>query len=290
MSEISTHPRVRTVTAASHTESAPSAAGVLIAAVALAGLARLARAAFEACADTLAASRAASTVPAPAAQRAARLAAAPRVDALIASAGLDPLTAAQVQALVTPLAGGGAIASADAIGARVAAIVAAKDPETALRAGTELSTIVDHQNQMVFERLLLDHCAAASVAAGFERLEPAGSGETGRVVALDAAGHALVSEVCFDAAGVPTVNTEALGWSGLECQTALDHFDRALAARGVRSDPVRRRRMFGGGPLATMQASSPDRSEGDGAEPISHGGRRGYRRRGGRGLVQRGKR
>ncbi|MCZ7652521.1 MAG: hypothetical protein M5U13_15670 [Thermoanaerobaculia bacterium] len=252
MSETTSHPRVHSV-AAAETDSPAPAATALLALAAAALLSHAARRAIRACADSLATSGPPTTIESPAAIRTRRAAAAARVESLVAAAELPALEAARVRALAAPLAAPQMTSDPAALRAAVEKVARAGDGAAVAAAGSDLCTLLDRQHETVFARALVEACAASCVSAGFPHVETRRGEGVARVVALDGTGHALVSEVRIDAAGAPSLATEALGWPDRGCQGALDRFDRELAARGVRTDPPRRqpaRRGRGLGELA----------------------------------------
>lgn len=255
MSEITDRPRVREVTAGP-AGSIPSAAGVLLAALAAAALSEAVRAVVHACGDSLAPNGPISSIGSPGSLRSARPSLLRRSGALISAAGLPPLESAKAAALAVPLAE--PLALADAGRVRVAAerLAAAEDLAAVRAAGAELALELDRQHGEVFQQALVEACSEASRVAGFEQVEVRNDGGLARVQALDGAGHALVSEIRLDAAGAASIATEALGWRGHECRQVLDRFDRALEEGGVRSGAPERRRTYGAACLETARETA----------------------------------
>lgn len=251
MSEVTSHSRVRSV-ASSPGSTLATAAGAVLAAVLAAALSRAVREVVQACGDSLAETGPMPSLHSPAAVRAARPGAAGRAARQVAAGSLEALDAAKARALTATL--GVPLAVADPAGVRAAVerVAAARDVATADAAGAALVRELDRQHVLVVQRVLVEACSQASVAAGFKEVETSRHGGLARVVALDGAGHALVSEVRIDAAGVPAIETEALGWTDRSCQNVLDQFDRDLIARGVRSDPPLR---HGTGGAARLSSS-----------------------------------
>jgi hypothetical protein len=96
-------------------------------------------------------------------------------------------------------------------------------------------------------------CRTASAITGFTTIAVHRSSATDvRVVAIDGAGRALVSQVGVDALHRPHLTTEILGVRDGTCHEILDRFDAAMDAGGIRS--VARRRSFTGGVCATAGA------------------------------------
>jgi len=244
MSEITERPRVLEVAAAG-ASSLPSAAGVLLGALAVAVLSEAVRAIVRACSDSLASRGPLSTIASPDSVRSARASTARRAEALISTAGLAPLDAAKALALAAPMAEPLVAIDAGGLLSAVEKVATAADLEAVETARLEVVRELDRQHGEAFQGVLLKACSEASRLSGFPQIEVYRSEDLARVQALDGAGHALVSEIRLDAAGAASVATEALGWRGHECQRVLDRFNRALEEQGVRSNPPKRRSTYG---------------------------------------------
>ena len=241
MSEYTTRPEVRVVTAASQSDVS---AGVVAASVAVgavvAGLFRSAALALEA---TRVDSVNGRDVAAPA-------------DVLLSPKGLREQFAAEQQAaaellLAEPrsrldalkLATGLALqrtpyrTCGTSLEAPVAALLAAHDVDALRAAQVNLMVAVERGHTEVFIQHLSVAAAEASRAAGFEAVEirPATNGLSARVIATDLAGRSLVSEVSRDRTGDVRLATEAVGITDGSCHAALDAFDDSLDRGGVRS-------------------------------------------------------
>jgi len=101
------------------------------------------------------------------------------------------------------------------------------------------------RGRMVAVDAIVAACSAASLAAGFPEIElrPV-SDKLVRLIALNAASQALVSEVHIDEDGA-SVATEVVGVRDGSCARILDKFDGALEAAGIRSAAPQRK--FTGG-------------------------------------------
>ncbi len=127
-------------------------------------------------------------------------------------------------------------------------------------------------------------CSTASVTAGFAELElqPLADNLV-RVVALNPAGQALVSEIRVDKDHA-SVATEVVGVRDGSCVRILDAFDAALEAEGVRSAAPRRKSTGGVAELAGARefvrklGRRLQPAKLDGAAPVANAGSRGSRR------------
>lgn len=243
MSEYTTRPHVRTVTASPQNTGSGSGAAVAAGAI-LAGAAVVAllRATGQAWASTRSMEASAPTprsfgvVESPAALRdqfstEERQAAA----ALLANhhTPADALKMATLHALERiPFR-----AHALNLDAPVAALARAQDVAEVERARSWLLQAMERDHLGVFVQHLSEAAAAASREAGFETVEVrhGADGTSARIIATDAAGRSLVSEIAPDTTGEVNLATEAVGIMDGSCHTALDDFDAALEHLGVRS-------------------------------------------------------
>jgi hypothetical protein len=127
----------------------------------------------------------------------------------------------------------------------VETLVKAASLDEAAVAQRRLMETLEAGHQRVFLRSISDACAKAAQRIGFGTIEAktCTSGEL-RVIATDAAGRSLVSEIRVDRRRDVHLETEVVGGEGC-CEQLLDRFDEALEAEGVRSGP-RARRSTGG--------------------------------------------
>lgn len=242
MSEYTTRSRVRAVSVAPQIEN--SAPGVAATGAVLAGAAIVAllRAAGQAWASTrttestgISAAGSSGTVQAPATLRSRfseeeRLAAA---TLLSNHTPADALKLATLQALeCTPFQ-----AHASNLKAPAAALAAAQTVNEVERARAALLGAIEKDHLGFFVQHLTQAAATASREAGFEGVEVKHDAidSATRIIATDAAGRSLISEVSLDATGEISLATEAVGIIDGSCHTALDRFDAALERLGVRS-------------------------------------------------------
>src|SRR5881296_1013405 len=95
---------------------------------------------------------------------------------------------------------------------------------------------MEDRHQTVMTSALVAACRNASIAAGFPSVETA-SGIDGatRVIAADAAGRVLITEIHSSVDREPSMETEVVGVTDGSCVHILDEFDRALDEQGVRA-------------------------------------------------------
>ena len=126
-------------------------------------------------------------------------------------------------------------------------LIAASDVPAAEKAQRALLNAVNAGHRQIFEQSLTVACSHAAMKAGFNQIEVA-QGPLGciRVIAMNPEGKALVTELdAGDAGRVPRIETELVGVCDDSCVAILDAFDRALEEEGVRSDPPGRRETGG---------------------------------------------
>jgi hypothetical protein len=120
------------------------------------------------------------------------------------------------------------------------ALQQASTPAQARQAQGSLLEAVESSHRRVFATALSMACRNAVVEIGFDRVETVSrpDGQI-RVIATDAAGRRLVSEI--DAQKQQdTIQTEVVGVADGSCMGILDAFDHALETQGVRSSAPKR--------------------------------------------------
>ncbi len=125
--------------------------------------------------------------------------------------------------------------------ARLETLQSARTEAEAVEARHALFTALEQSHSNLFARTLSQACVRASAAAGFTRLEETHASPVLRLVASDADGRALVSEIRSNPQGEFDLATEVVGVSDGSCHAILDRFDRALDQQGVRGGPPERR-------------------------------------------------
>lgn len=147
----------------------------------------------------------------------------------------------------TPFASSGPLV----VGA-VEVLSVATTTEEVRRAELALVQVVEGEHAAQFTNALGAACRRASVSLGFEPREIRATSDRIRVVATDARGRSLVSEITMDADKEARVETEVVGVRDGSCKELLDAFDAALAREGVEGER-RERRETGG--VCTLSAA-----------------------------------
>ncbi|AFZ11535.1 hypothetical protein Cri9333_0589 [Crinalium epipsammum PCC 9333] len=120
------------------------------------------------------------------------------------------------------------------------------EPSAARQAQNLLLQAVEASHHQVFLETLKVACTNAAVQIGFTSVQTMASlVGTVRLVATDAQGRSLVTEINGDINSQPSIATEVVGVSDGSCNAILDEFDRALEAAGVRA-AVPTRKFTGG--------------------------------------------
>lgn len=107
----------------------------------------------------------------------------------------------------------------------------------------ELGRVLANQHAVAFSAALSETCVRAAARLDYTRVAvSAGPGGVQRIVAKNAAGHALVTEVSVAADGRASMKTEVFGTKDPECGRVLSAHGEALKAEGLRApDPHRRK-------------------------------------------------
>ena len=148
---------------------------------------------------------------------------------------LTPVESAKLTTLMT-LQAAPYVCEATILQAPMQTLVQAVTETEVAKASRRLMEVVQNGHQQVMTRALATACRNASVQSGFTCVETTpGIDGSIRVIASDAAGRALVSEIRVDQEREPSVETEVVGVTDGSCVGILDHFDRALEEQGVRA-------------------------------------------------------
>jgi hypothetical protein len=107
-----------------------------------------------------------------------------------------------------------------------------------------LSALESGHHNLFVDTLSSAACRAAA-RVGFESTTVVRLPGQVRVIAEDARGRTLITEIQADPRRAPAVATEIVGMTDPSCQQILDDFDQALEAQGLHSAPPRRK--FTGG-------------------------------------------
>lgn len=171
-----------------------------------------------------------------------------RVDATAHIApGADRVVAEKTAALLAVFQAPLAVRPA-AITAQVERLVEASTSEAVQQAELDLVHAVKLENSHVMSEALVAASRQASVDAGFVNVEmTVGARGVRRVVATDASGRALVTEIHRgDDTRAPSVETEVVGFTDGRCHAILDRYDAAMDAQGVTTEASAERRWTGG--------------------------------------------
>lgn len=242
MSEISSRPRVRSIASrAVDAQVLGSVAVGTLVATALRGLAR----------------EALATQPSIECPRIERLIASPEAAARLADMRVDAATRVAPGAgriLTEKTAAFLAISQAPlvvrpaGVTAYIERLVEASTIEAVQQAEFDLVHAVKSEHSHVVSEALATSCRQASIAAGFVDVETTvGARGDRRVVATDASGRALITEIHRgDDTHAPSVETEVVGFTDGRCHAILDRFDAAMEAQGVCMEGSPERKWTGG--------------------------------------------
>lgn len=148
---------------------------------------------------------------------------------------LTPVESAKLTTLMT-LQAAPYVCAATILQAPMHTLVQAVTETEVAKASRRLMEVVQNGHQQVITRALVTACRNASIQSGFTCVETTpGIDGSIRVIASDAAGRALVSEIRANQEREPSIETEVVGVTDGSCVGILDHFDRALEEQGVRA-------------------------------------------------------
>ena len=135
-----------------------------------------------------------------------------------------------------------------AVAFHVERLMEARTIEAVHQAESDLVRAAKSEHSHVVSEALALSCRQASIDAGFVNVETTlGPGGDVRIVAADASGRALVSEIHRgDDTHAPSVETEVVGFTDGRCHATLDRFDASMEAQGVRTEGAPERKWTGG--------------------------------------------
>jgi len=166
---------------------------------------------------------------------------------------LGLVEAAKLEALMTLQVAPYACAPA-ILHAPLRALAEAKTTAQAQTASGHLIAIAENSHRQVLAHALVTASRNASLQAGFSKVDAApGIDGSIRVIATDAAGRALVTEIRVDQHNDPCLVTEVVGVNDGSCVSIMDRFDRALEQQGVRTETAERKPTGGVCQLATAR-------------------------------------
>lgn len=110
------------------------------------------------------------------------------------------------------------------------------------KASGHLIEAAEQGHRRLMNQALITACKNASVQSGFTSVDTRqGLDGCTRVIASDASGRALVTEIRTDQKQEPFLETEVVGVTDGSCAQIMDQFDRALEEQGVRTTvPLRK--------------------------------------------------
>ena len=160
--------------------------------------------------------------------------------------GLSEVEALKVSTLASIAATPYLTGDSPAIRQRLAAVCRARSVTALHQAEAGLLQAIEGEHHRLFVGSLALACANASMKVGFTAIQTT-TGPFGevRVIARDATGRSLVTEITADPARDTSIATEIVGVADGSCNAILDAFDKALEEEGVRASAPRRK--FTGG-------------------------------------------
>jgi len=163
---------------------------------------------------------------------------APGTDRLVAEKAAALLAISQAPLVVRPAA----------VMSHVDRLMGSSTIETVREAERDLVHAINAENAHALGEALAATCRQASIDTGFVNVETTvGAAGEIRVVATDASGRALVSEIHRgDDTHGPSVETEVVGFTDGRCHASLDRFDASMEAQGVRTEGPPERKWTGG--------------------------------------------
>lgn len=241
MSEVSSRPRVRSITSRAvdvHTIGSVAVGRVVTEALRGLGEAFTTQPSLE-CSriDRLVASpEAAARLVELRVETATRIA--PGADRVLAEKAAALLAISQAPLAVRPAA----------VASQIGLLMSASTVQAVRQAEHDLVQTIKSEHSQVVSEALAVSCRQASIDAGFVEVETTvGASGDIRIVATDASGRALVSEIHEgDDTHAPSIETEVVGFTDGRCHAILDRFDAGMEAQGVRIDGSPERKWTGG--------------------------------------------
>lgn len=137
---------------------------------------------------------------------------------------------------------------------KIVDLQAANSEAAARKAQHYLYQELEQNHQRLFIKSLVVACKEASIKAGFTGIETkqSTSGSSVRVIASDAQGRALVTEIATQNSRDTQMVSELIGVRDGSCKHIMNLFDQALQEQGVQSLPPERK--FTGGVCETNVA------------------------------------
>jgi hypothetical protein len=171
-----------------------------------------------------------------------------RVDAATRVASVADRLEVEKAAALLAIAEAPLVVRPAAVAAHVERLMQASTIEAVQQAERDLVRTVKSEHAHVVSEALAVSCRRASIDAGFVNVETTlGARGDVRVVATDASGRALVSEIHRgDDTHAPSIETEVVGVTDGRCHGILDRFDAAMEAQGVRTEDSPERKWTGG--------------------------------------------
>lgn len=239
MSAKTSRPRVQSVNSAASSQT--GAGGALLAAILVGGAVKLLSAATRAVLEQsrpVLPSEALKTIEPLSAVRAKR--AQLQQDTRLTET-LSAVEAAKASTLATLSAASYRITSETTLKDQLASLCQAGSVAEVHRIEQQVITLLESEHQAVMTSALRLSCINAAVKIGFSTIQTLpGPLGTIRLVATNAAGQNLITEISSDDAGHSSIETEVVGVSDGSCDQILNDFDKRLETEGVRSNPPAR--------------------------------------------------
>ncbi len=155
---------------------------------------------------------------------------------------LPPTEAMRVSTLISLASAPYVIENPAVLEQPLTAMLSAKTLEETRQAGQALLDTVRMNHRGLFTRALTQACTNAARKIGFSTIETGrGPLDSMRVIATDAEGRSVITEIRPGKNGDPGLAAEVVGVQDGSCHQILNAFENALAEQGVRYTPPRRK-------------------------------------------------
>lgn len=167
---------------------------------------------------------------------------------------LSPAERIKISTLIALKNSGCVVEKSDFLKQKMDALQAANIEADARRAQNSLYKELEKNQDMLFMKGLTIACERAAVKTGFNSIETRKTpdGKAVRIIASDANGRTLVTEVIEQNDKNKQIVSELIGVCDGSCKHIMNFFDKSLQEQGVRSLPPERK--FTGGVCATNAA------------------------------------
>lgn len=165
----------------------------------------------------------------------------PQLSRSLAAAAQQPTVAAIREGTLAALAAAPLVVEPAAVQQPLTALARSATPAEARVAASALTAAVQRSHLQVQRTALAEAAGQAAAEVGFPQITVERAGEQVRVIAADAFGRAIITEIRTTTDMSTEMHAEVVGVGEPACETTLAAFEAALARRGIETEVVSRR-------------------------------------------------